>query len=36
MSFLGTTSLSSGFHPNSNGQVEWTNQEVEAALRGLT
>jgi len=31
---LGTTvSLSSGYHPQSNGQTERANQEVEAALR---
>jgi len=28
-----TVSLSSGFHPQSNGQTEWANQDLEAALR---
>uniref|UniRef100_A0A8C7WW16 Integrase catalytic domain-containing protein n=1 Tax=Oryzias sinensis TaxID=183150 RepID=A0A8C7WW16_9TELE len=30
-----TVSLSSGYHPQSNGQAERTNQELEAALRCL-
>ena len=34
---LGTTpSLSSGFVPQSNGQSEWANQEMEAALRCIS
>ncbi|XP_016391990.1 5-hydroxytryptamine receptor 3A-like [Sinocyclocheilus rhinocerous] len=31
-----TVSLSSGFHPQSNGQAEQANQELEAALRSAT
>ncbi|XP_036072769.1 uncharacterized protein lrfn4b [Oryzias melastigma] len=31
--FGATASLSSGFHPQSNGQAERTNQDLEAALR---
>ena len=31
-----TSSLSSGFHPQSNGQSERANQEMEAALRCIT
>lgn len=30
---VGTTvSLSSGYHPQSNGQTEWMNQELESCL----
>lgn len=29
-------SLSSSFHPQTNGQTEWANQELEAALQCLT
>ncbi|KAI3352638.1 hypothetical protein L3Q82_019228, partial [Scortum barcoo] len=32
---IATVSLSSGYHPESNGQTEWLNQELETCLRCL-